>query len=507
MYLDNWIIGVGITAILVLLLLALRLFRRASQHDELDRVLLYWTPKDGLSVRDLLAGGAIIFGRTSSGKTSSAGRHIGRALVRDRNTYGLILAAKPEDLSMWQELFRSEGQSHRLLVFDGADSALRFNFLEEAGRRGNDTRAITQCITTIGETLRSGSRQSSTDTEAFFATQTERAIHNAVEILKHARGKVTASDLQQFITTSAVCKPHLLADCLWRSESDHCQWLQAAYESPKGPQAQHDVQQAVDFWCGESPNWSGRMGSSILAGVYSILFVFNSGLVHERVSTTSNFTFEGMQRNRQWLLVNFPPSVYGDNGLFIGTGFKYLMQRFVLRQHARRGDPINICWCDEAATWWNTFDAEYNSQSRSHFGTTVFLTQSIESFYAGMKGDAAKEHTLALLSNFSHRIIHALGSIETAEWASRTLGLRLEMHVGGSMQPVESVFDALMGNSAFAGSFSTQYEPVLQPGVFLTGLRRMGGPRNGFICDAILIRPGRAFSNGENWLRVSFSQR
>ncbi|MBX9655577.1 type IV secretory system conjugative DNA transfer family protein [bacterium] len=469
----------------------------------LDRPLLWWTRRDAFRVRDLLNGGLLILGITGSGKSSSSGKKIARAIVADRNSYGLVLAAKPEDLPMWQEIFRKTGQSKRLLVFDGAKSRLRLNFLEEAARHG-DAREITKVITTIGETLASGDRGRGGENAAFFLAQQERAIHHAVELLLAAHGKVTSNDLQQFIATAATSRQQISQED-WRTQF-HNKCIQAAHAARLSPRKRHDIQQATDFWCGEWSGMADRMRSSILAGVMGTLFVFNNGLVHELVSTTSNFTFEQLRRKRQWLLVNMAPSEYGDSGRFVGAGFKYLMQRHVLRMTAGAKDPFHICWCDEAQNWTNQFDAEYLAQCRSHRGCMVFLTQSVHSFHTAMRSEDSKHQTLSLLGNFSHRVFHALGDIETAQWASETLGRRIETHFGGSTQPAESVFDEFFGVDRTTSSFSEQYAPVLQPNEFMNGLRT-GGPGNGYQCDAIIIRPGMPFSNGENFLFTTFSQR
>ena len=40
----------------------------------------------------------------------------------------------------------------------------------------------------------------------------------------------------------------------------------------------------------------------------------------------------------------------------------------------------------------------------------------------------------------------------------------------------------------------------------MNGLRT-GGPQCGWMVDAIVIRNGEPFWNGQNWLRVAFSQK
>ena len=50
--------------------------RKRLPVDLLDAVLLALTPYDCFSIRDLLNGGIVIFGRPGAGKTSSSGRTI-----------------------------------------------------------------------------------------------------------------------------------------------------------------------------------------------------------------------------------------------------------------------------------------------------------------------------------------------------------------------------------------------------------------------------------------------
>ena len=66
----------------------------------------------------------------------------------------------------------------------------------------------------------------------------------------------------------------------------------------------------------------------------------------------------------------------------------------------------------------------------------MFLTQSLHSYYGALTGDAGRNQADALLTNFSTRIMHAIGDAKTAEWASEMLGRELESFVGcdlGSM--------------------------------------------------------------------------
>jgi TraM recognition site of TraD and TraG len=471
------------------------------RSGNLDRALFRWTKRDAFTARDLVNGGVCIIGRVGAGKTSSSGRILAQAIVNDRNSGGLICAAKPgEDLALWRKIFAKAGRSKDLLVFEPTRD-LRFNFLAEAMRHGGHTREITKCITTIGETLRTRNRTGGENAD-YWEREQERMIYNAVQGVKLGTGTVNAPDLQRFIITAASL-PAQLQEESWQNGFHAC-CMETACQARKSPIDAHDFQSAADYWFGEIPSMADRTKSSILTGVLGTLHIFNTGLVRELVSTTTNVSPDDLLK-RKWVLINMPPAVYGDLGSFVNAGWKYMVQKRILRRVAKPGDPINVIWCDEAAQFTNSMDQHYVAQCRSHLGCLVYLCQSLHSFHAALH-DGGGHQAQALLANFGHRIFHALGDIETAEWASGLIGNRLETFIGGSTQPPQDVFDELMGYGQYSANFSTQYQPILQSTEFLNGLRTGGRPAR-YVCDGIVIRSGERFSNGENWLRIAFHQR
>jgi type IV secretory pathway TraG/TraD family ATPase VirD4 len=248
-----------------------------------------------------------------------------------------------------------------------------------------------------------------------------------------------------------------------------------------------------------------RTRSSILAGVMGILHTFNTGVVRLLVSTTTTISPDDLFKGK-WILVDMAPTEWGDAGKFVAAGWKYLAQRAILRRHVKEGDNIVTIWCDEAWQFFNSFDAHFIAQCRSHQGSLVYLTQSRQSYYAAMKGQAGRHEADAFLANFQHKVFHSLGDVETSEWACSLVGRSLQNFFGGSSQQESSVFDELFGTGSQTASFSEHFEAVLQPNAFLHGLRT-GGPANDLLCDAIIVRSGTPFSSGQNWIKVSFSQR
>ncbi|MBX3444185.1 MAG: type IV secretory system conjugative DNA transfer family protein [Planctomyces sp.] len=470
--------------------------------DGLERTLLRWTQDDAFSVRELLNGGVAIFGRTGSGKTSSSGKALGNAIVRLPGSGGLILAAKPgEDREMWERIFAAAGRRDDLFIFS-PDSPLRFNFLDYEMQRGGHTRAITKCITVIGETLRS-SDTDNRESADFWQKEQERMIYNAVEVVKLATGRITAPDLQRFITGAAMM-PQQFTSEEWLG-GFHNQCLKAAWEKQKSSLESHDYELAKEYWLNEFVFMADKTRSSILTGVMGILHTFNTGLVRELVSTTTNVTPDDLFAGK-WVLIDMAPSEWGDIGLFVAGGWKFLAEKAVLRRIADNAANCVTIWADEAQQFVNSFDAHFIAQCRSHCGCMIYLTQSLHAYYAAMPGQAGRHQADSLLTNFHTKLFHALGDLETANWASGLIGKSLQTFTGGTMTPPESLYGELMGQSRYSGNFSQHFESTLQSNEFMHGLRT-GGAANGFVCDCFVIRSGEPFTNGQNWTRASFDQR
>jgi hypothetical protein len=475
--------------------------KRKHKPEPLDEVVMHLTKEDSLTKGDLVKSVGIT-GATGTGKSTSSGAAIQWAAISALPSGGLILAAKPEDRSTAVRMFRAAGRENDLVIF-GPDSDRRFNFIEYAMQDGAQTRNIVRCIMTIAESLRGGDTKSGSEDGRFFEQQSERCIHHAVEVLKVGRGHVDAPSIQRFITTAAYT-PAQIGTPVWQDEF-HNQSLKAGYEKEKTRIEQYDFDLSKDYWLIEFPQMADKTRSGVIAHVMGILFVYNNGVVRELVSTTTNTTPDDMLQGK-WVFVDMAPSVYGDMGRFISCGWKYLTQRRILRRKAVPADPPIIIWCDEAHQVVNSFDSEYLSQCRSHLGCMVFLTQSLHSYYSALPGQAGKHQADALLTNFGHKIFHALGDEQTAEYAAGLIGRSLQTFVGASMAPLGSLYDEFTGRTQMTTSTSEHFEYILQPNRFMNGLRT-GGRINDLICDAIVVRSGRPFACGQNWIQVPFRQR
>lgn len=502
---NNDAVGIGACVLFIILLV---MTRRAGTQGEsgtakpvavagLDAPLFMWTPHDAFTRRDLLRS-ICVQGASGSGKTNFIGYQIAKALVRDRDIGGCILASKPvEDLQFWQEKFRAAGRSDDLLVF-GPGHDLRFNVLDHELKSGADSRELSSFLMTLGETLNRG-EGGTQHSEQFFQQQSERMLQLAIEPVRLATGTVSPVDLQRFITGAAAL-PEQLATPAWQA-GFHNRSLKAAFNAPKNSIEAADFEQVLAYWLAEIPSLNDRTRSSITTQVQGILHVLCNGIVRELMATTTNVSPEIMDQGK-WVLVDMPVSRFGASGAMVNGIWHLATQRHLLRRHAADKRKITVIWIDEFQNHLNSFDPQFLAECRSHGGCMAVYTQSLHSYYSALKGDHAAENAAqSLLTNFAHRIFCSLGDAKSAEWASGLLGQRLETMIGGSMTPEESMYDTLMGRTKFTGSFQQSYQPVLQPAVFMHGLRTGSGG----VADAIVIRPER-FSNGQNFLRVAFTR-
>jgi hypothetical protein len=475
-------------------------FRKRQAMDALEQVLFQWdsSSRDSFTLRDLMNSLAV-FGRTGSGKSSGSGAALMRSIVNYPGSALLICAAKPEERDDVCRIYKQAGRLDRLIEFTPGGSE-HCNFLDTIAKTGGGAREVAKFMGMVRETLRSGDAKGG-EGDKFFEDEGNRAIYNATVVTSLASGEVTAHGLQMFLGGMAQAATQI-QDPQWR-KGYHCQTIKRAVAAPKSAIEEHDLGIAVEYFLGEMPSLNDRTRSSIMTGVYGLLHLFNSGIVREMCSGKSTFTPADLLHGYS-VLCNMPASVYGDQGTLVNVGLKYLVQRAVLKRHARAGDPVIGIWADEAQqVICPSFDAHYLAQCRSHRAFMVYLTQSMSGYYSAMR-QAGKHQAEALLANFGHVIFHACDPV-TAEWAVSKLGKTLTTFIGGSFAPQADVYDELFGQPKFSGSFSESYSEILQPHVFMNDMRT-GGPGCDYCVDSFVVRSGIPFANGQSWKPVTWRQ-
>lgn len=501
--------SIGVIAVVILAALLIAGITRSGRPkphagNGLDAPLFPWTSQDSFSKRDLLRS-FCVQGASGSGKSSAVALQFARALLADRQIVLHIVASKPEDRPWWLERFAEAGREKELAIL-APDSGLRYNMLDAELKAGADDREIASMIMTSGETLRRTDAVvgGGGENDQFFRDASERMFEMTVLPLRLANGGLKATDMQRFISGAAMT-PAQLKEPEWR-DGFHWRTLRAALDARKSPIEKADMEQCADYWLGQMPALNDRTKTSITVQVQGILHVMGSGVVRTLMSEDSNISPAALDEGRS-ILVDMPGTRYGASGQFVNAAVRLSVQRHILRRAPKPTDPIIVQWVDEYQNHVFSGDARFLAECRSHLGCQVVLTQSLHAFYAAIKGGHTGEHIAdALLTNYGTKCFCALGDAKSAQYASSLVGKSLQTFVGGSMDSSASLLDELMGRSRFTGNFSERYEDILQPNAFMSGLRT-GGAHNGFAVDAIVIRSGETFANGNNWLRVTFSQR
>ncbi len=464
-------------------------------RDRLDDVLCHWPTGDPFRVRDMLRS-VEVKGITGSGKSSGSGKVLTDAIVRHPRSTCLIIAQKPEDKKFYQDIFR---RHKKKLVVIEEGSKWRCNSLDVQIKAGADTREIVEYLTTLGEALEGGAASARMN-EQFWRKLEERITFGAVEAVRQGADAVTAPNLLQFLSTAAY-KTEQFSDPKWQ-EKFHCRVMKAASEKKKTEIEKYDFDVICDLWINEFPNMDDKPRSSGLAGVMNTLSAFNTGLVRLMCSTETNITPAALDEGVS-ILINFPFANYGPTGRFIAGDWKYRCQKHLLRRHWKPGGWWNVMILDEYQESATGFDPRYLAMCRSHGGCMFCLTQTIHSEYAAIGGQGNHKAD-QLLSNFGLHIFHTVDA-KTAAYASGLLGHRRETFVNITPQSDLSIGEVLFGMGGSQCSLSESYQPVLQPAVFMSGLRT-GGPPS-FSVDGIVIKSGEPFSTGENWQYVVFKQR
>ena len=475
--------------------------------DPLDRALYHWHDGTPFLVRELLKSVAI-FGQIGSGKSSGSGLLLARAAVKLPNSGGLILASKPEDRDFWERIFKEAGRLDDLIVF-GKNEPARCNFLDFELKQGGDARSLTEFLVVTGESLSKGGTG---ENGKYWEMIRGRILYNAIEPLRVGWGEASIPWIQKFISTACTNPAEQWRRTLKEGEAEtprhlwekgaHYQTLLRAQAAAKSAVEESDFHLNLDFWMNEFPYMDNKVRSTALADVTNVLHTYNTGIVREMVSTTTTVSPADMEKGK-WIFMDFPLARYGDSGKLIMHGMKLLTQKYILRRHAKPGDPVIVIHADEAQNMINSFDFEFLSMCRSHHGCMIYLTQSIHAYFAAMGKEDYKAK--GFLTNFATKIFHTLGDGESAQWASNLLGQRREQFTSSTPKSDLTLGEEIFGNAGSSYTTSETYQPILQPSVFQGGWMRTGGPPSMKV-DGIVIKPER-FLSGENYLFTSFDQR
>jgi hypothetical protein len=462
--------------------------------DPLSDIL--WTFPDGtvFTVRDLHKS-IECKGITGSGKTTGVLAFILDRIVQHAKSTCLIICQKTDDRDFYKPIFDKHGKP---LIIIEPQSDWRCNSLQSIG---GDTQAKTEFLLTLREALE-GSKARGQDAE-FWDDLRERFIFTGIAGLSLAGFEVSAPNLQKFFSTAAK-NPEQFKDATFL-EGLHNKCLEAA--SARRRQMTevelYDWEVVLDLWQNEYPMMDDKVQSGAMAGVMNTLGVFNRGIVRQFCSTRTNVSPNALGEGKS-IMINFPPVKYGPAGRFLQGDWKYRVQQHILGRNWKPGDFWTVFVMDEYQQCVTEPDAPFLAMCRSAGACFLTLTQTIHSEYSRMGGGHASHHKVdSLLSQYGLHVFCTCDAA-TAKHAAELLGHGLETFVNVTPD-TQGGIGTIFGGGLANYNVSQQYQPILQPRVFMSGLRSGGPPH--FCVDSIAIKMGIPFNNGCNWQLWTHKQR
>jgi hypothetical protein len=535
----------------------------AAQTGFLDQSLLRLSSTDDLSVRDATQS-ILVLGGTGSGKTSGGGKAIREALLLS-GAGGIVLVAKPEEAALWRADCARTGRTESLLEWNGENAGYNFIAAELARQGVAGLNAVIELVMRVLEVARAASSAPGRAGDAFWDDTVRQILRNSIPVLFAATGTVRIADILRFVR-SAPTSPDEMRDPAWQKEAFFCEmFLTAAERLRAGPVAGFDQEtgeRATSYWRSDYTRMDGKLRGNVLVSLTTSLDRFNHGWLKDafcgRTNIAPELCFHGVI-----ILLNMPALTKNEDGIVAQQIFKLAFQRAVLTRNAlspAQQQRLVFCYADECQYFINSGDAEFLSTSRGSRCCTVYLSQSLPTFYAKMGGDNARDRVHHLLGNFGTKVFHSLGGCaETAEWAAKTIGRGLHWRESyNQSEGTSAQFGMNMGegtnwgsNSGHGGSSSYSHGPggssygggsswnvgssqggsdqwgrnrgsgsnsgeswgqsqqmdyLIEPGQF-SRMLKTGGPANGNRVSAIWYQAGRRFSaSGGNALLVEFAQ-
>jgi hypothetical protein len=334
---------------------------------------------------------------------------------------------------------------------------------------------------------------------------------------------------------------------------------QAAIRSPRVPVPAQAMRDNIEFWSEEYPAIPEKTRGNILITVSATLDRFKHGRL-QRAFCGATTVVPELSLHGAVTLLAMPTNTCNEDGVIAQQLFKYMWQRAVLGRNAldekHRERPVFL-WSDEAQETVNSYDFEFQSMCRASRCCTVYLTQSLPTYYAKVGGDNPRDAALALVGKFATQLFFSNSCADSNEYAARTIGKVMKRHANynaGMSQNVSFGMSAgesenhgsnsnyghsssrsfqanghnassnfNTGNNSGTGNnwgsnrsearsdsesrgYSESMEYVIEPGDFARVLKTGGKPNNNLV-TAFWFQSGRIFkATGQNVMLETFKQ-
>ena len=520
---------------------------------DLDMPLLGLPGGQSHTLRDF-CGGVHAFGGIGSGKTS--GLHVLAGAFLRGGMGGLTTAVKSEDVDLWRRYAAEHGRGNSLVLFDENEG---FNFLDyELARQGMDgIGTVTEMLMHLLEIAKRASPTASQrGGEEFWQDAMRQTLRRLILPLYAAAGSLSVADMTRSLSTAPTNLKEP-TDPEWQRRSFFYKVMDAAARYPRVPMSRATLADTIRYWAEEWPAIPDKTRGNIVITITAALDRFRHGRLQRafcgKTTIVPELSFHG-----GIIVLAMPTLVWNEDGGIAQQLFKYMWQRAVLSRNSlapkHRERPVFL-WCDEAQETVNSYDFEFQSLCRASKCCSVYITQSLPTYYAKMGGDSPRDAAEALVGKFMNHLYFTNLCPCTNEYASRVIGkvvMRRGNYNSGSSKSVnvgmsagENENDGSSSGHGFSWSSSSGHgggggnanyghtsgsgnnwasnrgrgtshnvsqgyhesmEAAIEAGYFASGLKT-GGPLNGNEITAIWFQAGRTFrASGHSWFLARFRQ-
>lgn len=455
-------------------------------------------------VRDLVQGGILITGQSGSGKTSGPLRKVIDSAIS--MNFGLtLLSAKPEDRADYLAMAAKWGRAGDVILIDETATHC-LNFFDSLQLKSADpatrARQLAQSLDVFTEVAsRNGTKGGGGD-ERFWVQAAGRMTFVLILLLILADQQVTPANILKLVTTLPRT-PKDLISAQWKARLCS-QCLRAAFDAAKASGDSSNFTICDDYITLEICTLSPKTRTVIEAFLTGNLDILSTGIASRILASESTFDLAAAIGRNAIIIVDFPYTKWLGVGQFIGAGVKHLVQTEILKREAVADTLPHLIVADECTNVLTEHDYAFASLCRSFRGCLIYATQGVESLRAAYPGSNADDKVSTLVGNLG-TIFAASPTPTTAKWLCDMFGREKKFSTSSSTTIGGQNRGSGAADNQTSASVSEVFESVLQASELMR--MRTGGPRNGFIVDALLIKAGAIFPRtGCNFCPVSFRQ-
>ncbi len=431
-----------------------------------------------------------ILGSTGTGKTSGPGAAIASALLNpaglaEGERVGMVVPFYKDDRKEWEKWAWQQGREQDLIRI-GAEHANVFNILE-AYAEDEPLNAV-NALMNISELSASGQGRKS---EPFWEVMQRKYLDRLIRLNQLCGEPLNIATLNRLHGSAPQDRQQLYSE-EFETRSFFMQMMNRA--AGAAGEQQPDFRLVADF-VHEMVFMADETASSIRAMASSVLEPFvASRMLYNLFCGTSGLNLDDLFTGKI-LLLDVPVQRHEFAGRIAQVMLIYaIMKEVEKRDLQTHGNPL-LFWIDEAQNFITRYTHLFMSVSRSARCGMVLMTQNISNMIAAMGGGLeGKARVDSLLGLCNTKIFGANNDPVTNEFAANS--------IGRAFRDVSSINLGFEGNSS--SGVSQQLHHLVEPREFT--MLRKGSRQHDWLVDTILVGTGRVFSNGLNYLPVTFRQ-